>query len=174
MARPPGTWCDSGAGSGRLDYRAGMVSAGILLYRLSGDTLEVLLAHPGGPFWANKDLGAWSLPKGEAEPGEDLLSVAKREFREELGVAPPGGPFVPLGAVTQRSGKEVHAWACEGDFDPRRLASNTFVMEWPRGSGRAAEFPEIDRVAWFSLEEARREVNAAQADFLDRLAAHLG
>jgi predicted NUDIX family NTP pyrophosphohydrolase len=144
-------------------------SAGILLYRRRDGRLEVLLAHPGGPFWERKDLGAWSVPKGELEPGEDPLAAAKREFAEETGLE-PAGPFAPLGSVKQKSGKTVHAWAVEGDFDPAALVCNTFEMEWPARSGTMRSFPEIDRVEWLDLESARRKMNPAQAAFLDRLA----
>src|SRR5471030_3319450 len=126
------------------------ISAGLLLFRRGPAALEVLLAHMGGPFWARKDRGAWTIPKGEVNPGEELLDAARREFLEETGFA-PAGLLVPLGHVTQGSGKEVHAWAVEGDFDVSLLTSNTFRMEWPKGSGKIAEFPEIDRAEWFSL-----------------------
>lgn len=152
---------------------ADVISAGILLYRRASGRIEVLLAHPGGPLWARRDEGAWSLPKGEAGPGEELPAVARREFAEELGAGPPGGDLLPLGSVVQRSGKEVFAWAACGDFDPERLVSNTFAMEWPPRSGRTADFPEIDRVAWFTVEEARARLNPAQAAFLDRLLERL-
>jgi predicted NUDIX family NTP pyrophosphohydrolase len=132
---------------------------------------EVLLVHPGGPFWANKDAGAWSIPKGEYEEGaEDPLECALREFEEELGSSPPArGALTPLGEVRQKSGKRVTAWAAEGDIDPGGIRSNTFTMEWPPRSGREQEFPEIDRAAWFPLDEARERINPAQAAFLDRL-----
>jgi predicted NUDIX family NTP pyrophosphohydrolase len=145
-------------------------SAGILLHRRRDGRLEVLLAHPGGPFWERKDLEAWSVPKGELEPGEDPLAAAKREFAEETGLA-LSGPFAPLGSVKQKSGKTVHAWAVEGDFDPAKLVCNTFEMEWPARSGKMQSFPEIDRVEWFDLDTARRKMNPAQTAFLDRLAA---
>lgn len=148
-------------------------SAGILLFRKSGEHLEVLLVHPGGPYWAKKDLGAWSIPKGEHSEGEDALVVAKREFEEELGVAFVGSPR-ELGSVTQRGGKVVTAWAVEGDFDPSRLRSNTFTMEWPPKSGRQREFPEVDQAAWLEISEARRKMHDAQTEFLDRLIALLG
>lgn len=146
-----------------------MISAGILLYRRRAGVLEVLLAHPGGPFWANRDEGAWSLPKGEASEGEDYRDVARREFEEEIGVPVPGDHLHPLGSVTQRAGKVVHGWACEGDLDPARQHSNTFSMEWPPRSGRTREFPEVDRVAWFIPTTARRKLNPAQVVFIDRL-----
>jgi predicted NUDIX family NTP pyrophosphohydrolase len=129
----------------------------------------VLLVHPGGPFWAKKDAGAWSIPKGEyVEDEEDPLACARREFEEELGTPPPDD-LVPLGEVRQRSGKRVTAWAAAGDLDPAGIASNTFTMEWPPRSGRMQEFPEVDRAAWFALDEARERINPAQAAFLDRL-----
>jgi predicted NUDIX family NTP pyrophosphohydrolase len=148
------------------------VSAGLLLFRRRAGRLEVLLAHPGGPFWANRDAGAWTVPKGLAEPGEDLLSAARREFAEETGLR-PDGPFLPLGDVRQKAGKVVHAWACEGDADPDRLTSNTMSVEWPPGSGKRVEFPEVDRCAWFGPTEARAKLNPAQAAFVDRLEAAL-
>ena len=147
-------------------------SAGLLLYRSSDRGLEVLLVHPGGPFWANKDLGAWSVPKGETTEGEDLLAAAHREFREETGSAAEG-PMFALGQLRQRGGKIVHAWAVQGDFDPGQLRSNHFEMEWPRGSGEVHSFPEVDRAAWFDLAEARRRILPGQAGFLDALVAHL-
>ena len=146
-----------------------MVSAGILFYRHRTDGAEVLLAHPGGPFWANRDEGAWSLPKGEVVDGEDNLAVARREFEEEVGVVVRCEDPRSLGSVTQKSGKVVFGWACEGDLDPARQRSNTFSMEWPPRSGSTREFPEVDRVEWFSLPIARRKLNPAQAVFVDRL-----
>lgn len=145
-------------------------SAGVLLYRFADDGLQVLLVHPGGPFWAKKDLGAWSIPKGECGSNEDLQEAARREFREETGFS-VAGEFLPLGSVTQRGGKVVHAWAAEGDCDPSRLRSNTVSFEWPPRSGRTQEFPEIDRAAWFPIAEARRRIVPGQAVFLDRLVA---
>ncbi len=146
------------------------VSAGILLHRSREGHREVLLAHPGGPFFRLRDAGHWSIPKGETEPGEDLLAVAVREFDEETGHAlDPAAPFLPLGTIVQKGGKVVHAWALEGDLDPATAVSNTFTMEWPPGSGRTGEFPEIDRVEWFDLAEARRRIKETQAAFLDRL-----
>jgi len=132
----------------------------------------VLLVHPGGPFWARKDLGAWSIPKGEAEDGEDLLAVAHRELAEETGFT-VSGPEVALGHVRQKAGKIVHAWAVRSDADPSALRSNTFEMEWPPRSGQMRAFPEVDRAAWFDLAEARRRINPAQAAFLDALEAAL-
>lgn len=146
------------------------VSAGLLLYRRRPGRLEVLLAHPGGPLWRHKDLGAWTIPKGLLEPGEDPLDAARREFAEETGQR-IDAPAAPLGTITQASGKLVHAWAVEGDFDPAALRSNTFALEWPRGSGRRIDVPEVDRVAWFDLDEARRRLNPAQAPLVDRLHA---
>jgi predicted NUDIX family NTP pyrophosphohydrolase len=147
-------------------------SAGILLYRFRDGRLEVLLAHPGGPFWARRDAGAWTIPKGEVAQGEEPLSAARREFEEETGYRPPG-PFVALTPVRQRSGKRVQAWASPGDFDPRCLRSSTFEMEWPPRSGRTAEFPEVDRAAFFSLDEAREKLNPAQTAWLDELRSKL-
>ena len=145
-------------------------SAGILLYREPSGKLEVLLVHPGGPYWARKDLGAWSIPKGEFIEGEDPVMTARREFAEETG-ARLEGDVVPLGMVTQAGGKTVHAWAVRGDLDPAGFRSNTFSMEWPPRSGRRVEVPEVDRVAWFPLDQAREKINPAQAAFLDRLNA---
>jgi predicted NUDIX family NTP pyrophosphohydrolase len=147
------------------------LSAGILLYRRSAEHLEVLLGHPGGPFFANKDEGHWTVLKGEGEPGDDLEALARREFEEETGHAAPDGEPIPLGEIRQRGGKVVHAWALEGDLDPAEATSNTFEMEWPPRSGRTKEFPEIDRVAWFELAEARTKLKAEQTPFLDRLVA---
>lgn len=149
------------------------VSAGLLLYREREGALEVLLVHPGGPFFAKKDLGAWSIPKGLVEAGEDLLAAARRELAEEIGVEAPGAA-IPLGSVRQKSGKTVHAWAVAADVDPSALHSNTFELEWPRGSGRMRSFPEVDRAAWFDLAEARRRIVPAQAAFLDALVRALG
>ena len=132
----------------------------------------MLIAHPGGPFWRTKDEGAWSIPKGEIGAGEDPEAAARREFAEEIGIAPEG-EMVPLGSVTQRAGKTVTAWATEGDFDPADLVSNDFSMEWPPRSGRMADFPEIDRVAWVNAEEAATKLNPAQVVFVERLIAHL-
>jgi len=147
-------------------------SAGILMYKQSGEELLLLLVHPGGPFWAKKDLGAWSIPKGEYEAGEDPLAVAKREFGEELG-AEPRGEFQVLGELVQPSRKVIVAWAVEGDFDPGTLKSNTFELEWPPKSGRRQSFPEVDRAQWFALDEARRKILPGQSAFIDRLLALL-
>ena len=145
-------------------------SAGLLMYRRSRGILEVLLVHPGGPFWIKKDAGAWSVPKGEYEAGEEALVAAAREFQEETGLV-AGGPYTPLRPIKQQGGKIVEAWAFEGDCDAEALTSTTFSLEWPRGSGRRQEFPEVDRAGWFTLEEARRKILPAQAAFLDELAA---
>src|SRR4051794_10599905 len=150
-------------------------SAGLLLYRLGSGAPEVLLVHPGGPFWARKDDGAWSIPKGEVEPGEDPLDVALREFEEELGSPVPiaRDAFVDLGTIRQKAGKLVSAWGGEGDLDPSGLHSNTFSMEWPPRSGLMKEFPEVDRASWFGLAEAHVKVLEAQAELIDRLEAVL-
>jgi predicted NUDIX family NTP pyrophosphohydrolase len=148
------------------------VSAGLLLYRHTGGGWEVLLAHPGGPFWAHRDAGAWSIPKGLVEEGEDLLAAACREFEEETGLRPVG-PFLSLGSVRQKAGKLIYAWAWQGDVDPSRLTSNLMRTEWPRGSGRWLRFPEVDRCAWFAPLTAREKLNPAQAAFIDRLEARL-
>lgn len=143
-------------------------SAGLLMYRRTSGTLEVLLVHPGGPFWAKKDLGAWSIPKGEIGESEDALSAARREFEEETGTKAEA-EFVPLQPVTQSGGKHILAWACEGNLDPLQLHSATFSMEWPPRSGQKREFPEVDRAAWYTLEEARQRINPGQAPLLDEL-----
>ena len=147
-------------------------SAGLLLYRRTAAGLELFLAHPGGPFWHNRDAGAWTIPKGVAEAGEDGLMAARREFEEETGVHPVG-PFVSLGSIRQKAGKIVHAWAWEGDADPALITSNTMTTEWPRGSGRFITFPEVDRCAWFDPQAAREKINPAQAELIDRLEAVL-
>jgi predicted NUDIX family NTP pyrophosphohydrolase len=151
-------------------------SAGIVLYRRSesGGTLEVLLVHPGGPLWARRDAGAWSVPKGEYDEGEEPLSAARREFQEELGAAPPGGEALDLGEIRQKAGKLVRAWALAGDLDVGTVLSNTFTLEWPPRSGRLREFPEIDRAEWFDLAQAKERIVPAQAELLDRLHAALG
>ncbi len=143
-------------------------SAGLLMYRGSSASLSMLLVHPGGPFWAKKDRGAWSSPKGEYSPGEDPLAVARREFEEETG-ARPCGAFRPLGEIVQPGGKHVSAWAVEGDFDPAALVSNTFELEWPPRSGRKASFPEVDRAEWFLPHAARDKILSGQRPFIDRL-----
>ena len=140
-----------------------------MLYRAGDGGPEVLLVHPGGPFWAKKDLGAWSIPKGEYEPGEDPQACALREFEEETGTRLDAPELVELGAVVQKAGKEVTAWAARGDLDPADVRSNSFTMEWPPRSGRQQEFPEIDRAEWFALDEARAKLVPAQAELLDRL-----
>jgi predicted NUDIX family NTP pyrophosphohydrolase len=150
------------------------VSAGILLFRRTDDGIEVLLGHPGGPYFEGKDAGAWSIPKGQAEEGEDLLAVAKREFGEETGhVVGSSSTLIGLGSIKQRGGKTVHAWALEGTMNPAEARSNTFQMEWPPRSGIFIEVPEIDRVAWFTPDVARLAINHAQADLIDELLAFL-
>jgi predicted NUDIX family NTP pyrophosphohydrolase len=144
-------------------------SAGIVLYRRGSGGLEVLLVHPGGPIWARKDAGVWSIPKGEYEPDDDPLTAARREFEEELGSAPPDAEPRELGEIRQKSGKLVRAWALEGDIDSSAAHSNTFTVEWPPRSGQMREFPEVDRAEWFTLVAAREKVNPAQAELLDRL-----
>ena len=149
-------------------------SAGILLYRRRGDGVEVLLVHPGGPLWARRDAGAWSIPKGEYTEGEDPLAAALREFEEETGQRPPEAKMVALGEVRQRGGKVVSAWAAPGDLDPAAVTSNTFSMEWPPRSGRRRDFPEVDRAGWFDPATAREKLLAAQAGLVARLLAALG
>ncbi|MES2999841.1 MAG: NUDIX domain-containing protein [Pseudomonadota bacterium] len=145
-------------------------SAGLLMYRrIAGGTIEVLLAHPGGPYWRNKDAGAWTIPKGEFEAPEEALAAAQREFLEETGIAPQP-PFEAIGEIRQKGGKRIQAWAFEGDADPAGLQSNEFEMEWPPRSGKLQRFPEVDAIAWFSPDEARLKMNPAQAEWLDRLA----
>jgi len=147
-------------------------SAGLLLYRFKDGDLEVFLVHPGGPFWSRKDDGSWSIPKGEYDPSESPLDAAKREFREETGMS-IDGDFAALGSVKQPSGKIVHAWAVEADCDPRSIKSNTFTMEWPRGSGKYQEFPEIDRADWFSVGKAAVKILKGQIKLLDRFQKEL-
>ena len=144
-------------------------SAGILLWRRRDGRLEVLLGHPGGPFYAKKDADTWSVLKGEFDPSEDPVTVARREFEEETGHRAPKGPLLELGQIRQRGGKVVTAWAIEGDLDPAAAVSNTFEMEWPPHSGRKQEFPEINRVEWFDVPSARDKIRSAQIPFLDRL-----
>jgi predicted NUDIX family NTP pyrophosphohydrolase len=144
------------------------VSAGLLLFRRGVQGLEVLLAHPGGPFWRDRDAGAWTIPKGIVDEGEELLEAARREFEEETGIR-PAGPFLPLGSVRQKAGKVVHAWAWEGDADARAIVSNMARIEWPPGSGRWVSYPEVDRCAWFEPDVARRRINPAQAELIGRL-----
>ena len=144
-------------------------SAGLLLYRRGPRDIEVLLAHPGGPFWQNKDAGAWGIVKGEYEDGEEPDAVARREFTEETGYPAPQPPYLPLGEITKKSGKVVIAWGAEGDLDPAAAVSNTVPIEWPPRSRQFIEVPEIDRVAWFGSDEARRKISEAEAPFVDRL-----
>jgi predicted NUDIX family NTP pyrophosphohydrolase len=149
------------------------ISAGLLMYRRSEGGLQVFLAHPGGPYFRKKDAGAWTIPKGEPHPGEDLLVAAQREFEEETGLM-PAPPFISLQVIRQRGGKLVHAWAFEGDYDVSRLRSNTFSIEWPPRSGKQQEFPEIDRAEYFDLPVARQRIRAEQAALIDELEARLG
>ena len=149
------------------------VSAGILLFRRGSAGLEVLLAHPGGPIFAQRDLGHWTVPKGEPDPDEPLIDAARREFREETGLPSPDGEWLEIGSIVQKGGKVVHAWAVEGDLRPEDVASETFELEWPPGSGRRETHPEIDRVAWFDPSEARRRIKDAQIPLIDRLVALL-
>jgi predicted NUDIX family NTP pyrophosphohydrolase len=151
-------------------------SAGILMYRLSArnGAVEVLLVHPGGPFFAKKDAGVWTIPKGIPDEGEDLLDCAKREFREETGFDPGTGEYLPLGSVKQKGGKTVHAWAVQGDCDPAQLRSNSFKLQWPPKSGKWITVPEVDRAEWFTLDQAAAKINPAQAEFLVRLLEKLG
>jgi predicted NUDIX family NTP pyrophosphohydrolase len=149
-------------------------SAGILLYRRHDGALEVLLAHPGGPFFRTKDEGHWTIPKGEVDPGEALVAVARREFEEETGHPPPQGELLDLGSIVQKGGKVVYAWALEGDLDAAAAVSNIFELVWPPGSGRLQVFPEIDRVEWFGPDEARRRVKPTQIPLIERLEAALG
>jgi predicted NUDIX family NTP pyrophosphohydrolase len=148
------------------------VSAGLLLYRFRGSRLEVFLAHPGGPFWVNRDAGAWTIPKGTLNPGELPLAAACREFEEETGIKPQP-PFFPLGSIRQKAGKTVHAWAWEGNADPRLVKSNVMRLEWPRKSGRWLTFPEVDRCAWFTVEAAKERILASQIELITRLEALL-
>lgn len=153
--------------------RRANVSAGLLLFRRGVQGLEVLLAHPGGPFWRDRDAGAWTIPKGIVDEGEELLEAARREFEEETGIR-SAGPFLPLGSVRQKAGKVVHAWAWEGDADARAIVSNMARIEWPPGSGRWVSYPEVDRCAWFEPDVARRRINPAQAELIGRLEEALG
>jgi predicted NUDIX family NTP pyrophosphohydrolase len=145
------------------------LSSGLLLFRRRGDGLEVLLVHMGGPFWRNRDAGAWSIPKGEHQPRDDSLREARREFSEELGLAAPAGKALDLGSLKQPSGKLIHAWAQESDLDLSEFHSNTFELEWPRGSGRLERFPEVDRAEWLDLDAARVKLVSGQVPFLDGL-----
>ncbi|MGX7680551.1 NUDIX domain-containing protein [Jatrophihabitans sp. DSM 45814] len=148
-------------------------SAGILLFRRADSQLDVLLGHMGGPFWKGRESGAWSIPKGEYLPDEVAEAAARREFVEELGVEVPAGEFLPLGEVKQTGGKTVTVWALASDLDPRSIKPGTFTMEWPKGSGRIEEFPELDRVEWFDLASAQSKIVAGQREFLNRLEQHL-
>ena len=148
-------------------------SAGILLYRRDADSLRVLLAHMGGPFFATRDKGAWTVPKGEPGPGEDLESTARREFAEELGLPVPTGPLLPIGEVVQKNGKVVSVWALEGDLDVDDVVPGTFEMEWPRGSGRVGTFPEVDRAAWWTPAQCADRIVPAQLELVTRLVAQL-
>jgi len=150
------------------------LSAGLLLYRRRGNEIEVLLAHMGGPFWSRKDAGAWSLPKGEYGAHEEPLAAARREFAEELGLPAPAGRALDLGTIKQAGGKVVQAWALEGDLDTDAVRSNSFELEWPRGSGTVQSFPEAGRAAWFDLQSARAKLVKGQGGFLDRLSGLLG
>lgn len=144
------------------------ISAGLLLYRLRNKEIEVFLVHPGGPFWSGKDIGAWSIPKGLIDPDEDLLSAAQREFYEETGFK-VSGHFLQLSPVKTKSGKTIQAWAVEGNYDPSGIKSNTFTMEWPPHSGKQGEFPEVDRAAWFEIEEAKRKIHQGQVPLIEEL-----
>jgi predicted NUDIX family NTP pyrophosphohydrolase len=148
-------------------------SAGLVMYRIRESIVEVLLVHPGGPFWQKKDEGAWTIPKGEIGPEESAFAAAQREFQEETGIK-PHGPFLELGAIKQKGGKTVQAWAFTGDCDPTTIKGNLFEMEWPPASGSFRQFPEIDRAAFFGIEEAKRKINAAQRSLLDELALRTG
>ena len=158
------------AGTKGPGARRRSISAGLLLFRRQGGSFEVFLAHPGGPFWRGRDAGAWTIPKGVVDDGEDPLDAARREFGEETGIRLTG-PFVPLGSVRQKAGKTVHAWAVEGDADADAIVSNTTRVEWPRNSGKWITYPEVDRCAWMGPEEAKEKLNPAQAEFLDRLSS---
>jgi predicted NUDIX family NTP pyrophosphohydrolase len=151
-----------------------IVSAGIALWRRREGRVEVLLGHPGGPYFEKKDADTWTIPKGEVEPGEQLLAVARREFEEETGHQVPDGPMIELGEIRQKGGKVVVAWGTEGDLDPAEATSNTFEVEWPPRSGRMQAFPELDRVEWFDLPTAHEKIKAAQGPLLDRLSAAIG
>jgi predicted NUDIX family NTP pyrophosphohydrolase len=157
----------------RRDRALKKESAGLLLYRRRNQHLEVLLVHPGGPFWQRRDQGVWSIPKGEIEAGETPVAVARREFQEELGQPTPEGELTPLGMIRQAGGKVVHAWTAPGDLDTERVRSSTFEMEWPPRSGKMQAFPEVDRAAWFDMKAAREKILPAQEPFLERLEALL-
>jgi predicted NUDIX family NTP pyrophosphohydrolase len=149
-------------------------SAGVVLHRMGANGLEVLLVHPGGPYWESKDDGAWSIPKGELDPDEEPLVAARREFAEELGTEPPDGDVIDLGEIRQRSGKRVRAFAIEGDLDATAIRSNEIEIEWPPRSGRTLTIPEVDRAAWFDLTDMRRALNPAQQELVERLVVRLG
>jgi predicted NUDIX family NTP pyrophosphohydrolase len=168
-SRPLRSW--KSASSSRPDYddRVAARSAGILLYRMRDGALEVLLVHPGGPVWARRDVGVWSVPKGEYGADEQPLAAALREFAEEVGSPAPEGARIDLGEVRQKSGKLVNAWAVAGDLDAEAIRSNTFELEWPPRSGKVIEVPEVDRAGWFSLQDARAKINPAQVALIDRL-----
>jgi predicted NUDIX family NTP pyrophosphohydrolase len=151
----------------------GKRSAGILLFRRVDGDVQVLLGHMGGPLWARRDAGGWTIPKGEYQPDEEPLDAARREFAEELGLPAPAADLVELGSIKQAGGKIVTAWAGEGDVDPAEIVPGTFDLEWPKGSGQIQQFPELDRVAWFGVDEAAQKLVAAQREFLDRLAERL-
>lgn len=173
-----GTAGSSGPGlaarSRREEQDVPRLSAGLLIYRISEERgVEVLVVHPGGPFWAKKDVGAWSIPKGEHETTEDPRQAATREFEEELGSEPPAGDWFDLGEVRQSGGKVVHVWALSGEFDTTTAHSNVFTLEWPPHSGVLRDFPEVDRISWESISSARSKLNKGQVPFLDRLVDHL-
>jgi predicted NUDIX family NTP pyrophosphohydrolase len=149
-------------------------SAGLLIFRRRASAIEVFLVHPGGPFWAKKDEGAWSIPKGEFDPTEEPIAAARREFGEETGFEIGDAELLDLGELKQPSGKIIHVWAAPGEYDPAALRSNEFSLEWPPGSGQERQFPEVDRAAWFSLAEAKRRIVPGQRAFIDFLAAKLG
>jgi predicted NUDIX family NTP pyrophosphohydrolase len=157
-----------------MPSRSSRRSAGILLHRGGGARVEVLLVHPGGPVWSGRDIGAWSIPKGEYLDGEDSLAAARREFEEELGSAPPDGDAADLGEIRQKSGKRVRGWALAGELDAATVQSNTFQFEWPPRSGKLIEIPEVDRAEWFDLATAREKINPGQVPLLDRLEQLLG
>lgn len=162
----------SGAAGGRRATSRRHTSAGLVLFRRRERGLEIFLAHPGGPLWKGRDIGAWTIPKGLIDEGEDPLAAAQREFREETGIEATG-PFLPLGSIRQKAGKVVHGWAWEGDADATATTSNSAKLEWPRKSGRWVSYPEIDRCGWFTAEQAREKLNPAQAEFIGRLEALL-
>ena len=161
-----------GTSGGRRATSRRNTSAGLVLFRRGGSGLEIFLAHPGGPLWKSRDIGAWTIPKGLIDEGEDPLAAAQREFREETGIEATG-PFLPLGSIRQKAGKVVHGWAWEGDADASATTSNSAKLEWPRKSGHWVSYPEIDRCGWFSAAAAREKMNPAQAEFIDRLEALL-